>query len=336
VGLLLESILLTCGVHHIFLAAPKGDKLFANLYLQSLLTESESIPYDLVKMIHNAAFALAQDPFQNTDQRIPRLFTLVRWFTPWLGIDFSNGKNQSQTKTPSLRTGKEFVDVFTSKFSGLLQSWETRQDRILQEEIDELRSTVSQLFSTTEFDPDMIDLVFRKKKRDCLTLDMRDILLYFIQDKIQEIHRIEIPSVPIPCQWAAHKPADLKLFCGSDKSLYPGWRQNTVADFIRSDSQKENLDILGLLKNPIAAEIEMTFGSPSDKSRKILLREIFQYLDKAFKFRPDKIWTDSELYRNIQKAITGISDKSEKEIARFASTWKCESFEEYMRIVSLF
>jgi hypothetical protein len=106
-----------------------------------------------------------------------------------------------------------------------------------------------------------------------------------------------------------------------------------MMDFIRDNTRRLKSAIRSLLKDPIASEIEMALSL--EWSEGIFLREVFQYLDKAFKFRPDNTWTSSQLYINIQIAIAGISDKSEKEIAKLASTWKCESFEEYMQIVSL-
>jgi hypothetical protein len=86
------------------------------------------------------------------------------------------------------------------------------------------------------------------------------------------------------------------------------------------------------LSNPIAAEIEVVLGVPGAVSA----REILEYLDRSFNFKPDNVWIDSELYKNIKIAIFGITAKSEKATAIFASTWKSETFEEYMKIVSLF
>jgi hypothetical protein len=59
-------------------------------------------------------------------------------------------------------------------------------------------------------------------------------------------------------------------------------------------------------------------------------------LDKLFKFKVESVWVNSNLYKQINLVVSGITQKFERDIAILASTWKCSSFEQYMEIVSLF
>jgi hypothetical protein len=135
-------------------------------------------------MIHHVAYVMAKAPFQDIDLNSFRLATLARWFTPWLGIDLLDGVNRSETKYESIRKGKEFTEIFNFKYLGVLKEWEKRQTPILNDEIEELKLTLSELLLTTALDSDMIDVVLRKDRRKLLSSGTIDPLLFCIQDKI--------------------------------------------------------------------------------------------------------------------------------------------------------
>jgi hypothetical protein len=123
-----------------------GEDIFANLYLQAVLLDCKSVPQQLVKMIHNVAFALAQNPLEDTELKIPRKFALMRWFYPWLGIDLLDGEERSQIEYEYLRKGKAFLELFNSKFPIALKSWERRKVSVPQDEISTSLSMLSHFY----------------------------------------------------------------------------------------------------------------------------------------------------------------------------------------------
>jgi hypothetical protein len=335
---LLLSIQFSSRLFNSYIGTPNGVNIFADHYLQPVLMESDPIPIDLVKMMRHAAFTIAQT-FTSSDSigtgdSIPRILAIARWFEPWNGFNIADGAYFIDCgKRLLLKKGKSFIQFFTDKKNAIELS--SKRD-ISEEEISQWRSSIEMIFPFIELDSDMIDILFRKNKSKLVDPSVHNMILFCIQHKLKEIFRVLIPEVPVPSQWQSESEVQ-KLFCGSDKSLYPQWRQKAMETLLNSENNKSGGSVIaGLLKNPIAAEIEVVLGFSSKNSGAVSAREIFEYLDRSFNFKTDKIWMESELYKNIKKAISGITAKSEKATAILASTWKCETFEEYMRIVSLF
>jgi hypothetical protein len=320
-----------------------GASIFANCYLQPVMLQCDSIPVELIKMIHSAAFALCQskDSADEEGVTVPRISALTRWFTPWFGLDFrgswDNNTMTIQEKKGFFRSGKEFVSLFGRNLARKLKCWNLgeRDSPVPCYEIDNFMSTIINLFSTTELDFDMIDLILRNNIAKLLDQSLFRILIFCLQSEIRKLFRVIIPEVSVPCEWVK-KSENQKIFSGVDKAIYPWWRQQAMQTLLGLEKYKAETVIMSLLKDPIATEIEFVLDFFKGKSRPGILQELFRYLDKIFKFKPEKTWLQSELFRIIEKAIAGITAKSEKATAIFASTWKCETFEEYMRIVSLF
>jgi hypothetical protein len=351
VATLLDSIYFCTAIYDKFLRSPNGAILFANFYLPTMLLDNDgsSIPVGLFEMAHHAVYAYTQCPnpkhFGEDHPIIARRFTLARWFTPWIGIDLSDRHIKSPNLVP-YHSGRQFLELFKAEYAKTMQILNIGSSRTLpvsESDIDRFKTSVVKLFEATELDLDMMENIFRPTTKTKFQPDssMRGLLLYCIQNEMPKLYNIEIPKVAsIPSEWfKASSVEDPKYFTGSDKSLYPAWRQSTMESLLLSTSSKEYAKTLiySFLKSPILAEVQLAIDiSSRSSSRKRILCEIFQYLDKAFKFKTDKQWMGSDLYKNIQQAISGISDSSEKEVAKIASTWKCQTFEMYMEIVSLF
>jgi hypothetical protein len=340
VSALLQGIDSISTMFETLILSANGANIFANSYLQECLDQSTSV--ELVKTIRNAAFALAQSPqsleSDSNDYPIQRISAITRWFSPWMGIDLLVNDDRDK-KDGSFITGRDFIGIFQSILYSTKQSVNL-QERVLsvsKQEIDGFKESIADLFSKTELDADLIDIIFQENKSKIVDPDIYDILMYCIQDEISNIYKITIPEVPVPTEWLIKIPADEKFFTGSEKSMYPRWRQMTVNYLLGLESGHTVTALRSLLKNPIASEIDLALGFSSAKSTESgLLLKTFEYLDKIFKFKPHQTWFDSELYKTIQTVVSGITDKDEKKIAKFASTWKCDTFEEYMKIVSLF
>jgi hypothetical protein len=337
VAAFLQSILNTSVSFEKLTDSIDGASVFANCYLQPVILECDSIPIELIKMIYSAAFCLGQSNASLEEEvAIPRLSALTRWFTPWFDLDFSHSGTWT-SKPGFFRSGKEFVSLFKTSLAQTLKSWnlDERDSPVPCYEIGKFMSTIINLFSTTELDYDMIDLILRNNISKLVDPSIFPILLFCIQSEIRTIFKVSILEVPVPKEWVKN-PDNQKIFSGEDKAVYPRWRQQALLNLLGSEKNEAADLLIGLMKDPIATEIDFVLELSKRKSKPGILPEIFSYLDKIFKFKPDKTWLQSELFRIIEKAIAGISDKREKEIAKFASTWKCETFEEYMEIVSLF
>jgi hypothetical protein len=351
----LESVHVTAGTYKRTIAASNGKNIFADYYFHAIPLELNSIPNSLREMIRHVAFVLTESPFKaQLDEDDPvvvsRFFAISRWFTPWLGIDVMDGVDRFQDeKNPWFNSGKDFIKMFKHELSITLKKWDLgkRTTFLSRSEIDTFRLSVLNMFSKTEFDCDMIDICLQKNGKKLVTPEILDILLYCIQREIRQLFHISIPEVPIPNDWLK-EPVNPKFFTGEDVKHYPRWRQYAMKNVLLSETSNDaaTLLILSFLKDPIASEIEVALeiskddssigGKTLQKASKGVLQEVFQYLDKIFKFQPDRSWIESELYRNVQTVISGITVKPEKVKAKFASTWICDSFEEYMKIVSLF
>jgi hypothetical protein len=196
------------------------------------------------------------------------------------------------------------------------------------------------LLAKIDFDQDMLNLAFSELPYDLLDLNMRPALMHFIKCEIENVFNIDLPTFEIPSSWF-QDPLEYKIFNGSDPALYPQRRVFIIGALRKTSTEDKKATLFDHLKNPLLAEVELALETnpTNPKSKKSTSKaqskvyDMFIYLDTRFKLKPEKELLNSDLYKNIQRVISGISDISDINVSVFASTWKC--VEELMKIVSL-
>jgi hypothetical protein len=327
-----------------FIASKNGVKKFAAFIFEGFRDHKQFYPPNFLKMVRNVAYVMAdnlhiEDPIQHT-------YFLARWFAPWLELNILEGilSLLPFVTFPSLGKGVEFIQWFKIKHLSLMSDLETRKSPLAEKEIAAFVKVVSERFDKTEMDLTMIDIIFHKNSKKLIDQNQVNRLLFCIQGSIGQRYKIKIPEVQVPKEWVEERDTVNYLY-DSSPSLYVEWRAKVMEELLKDKENDLVKLVLGFLRNPIARELELSLDLDSKKPQKSApkvgvsrLMEIFQYLDEECKFpiAPNCTWVNSKLFKDIQMVIEGISDASEKEKARYAASWKCETFEEYMKIVSLF
>jgi hypothetical protein len=339
---LIEGIRAARIVFKEFIVAKNGVKKFAAAFFRGFLDRKEHYLIDLLKMIRNVAYVMADTP-EYVEDPLLQTFTIARWFTPWIGIDLLDSSTVMK-RQPNFQKGEEFLNWFEKSYLATMQAWdlEHRKLPVTKQEIKAFQETISSQFEITEVDSVIVDIVFNKNSKKRLEPAKVQILLFCIDAKIAQIFKIKLPDILVPNEWVRERH-DPKYFSGANPVDYPKWRQQAMAQLLAANKENSLSLVLSLLKNPIASEIELSLDISVKKSKKkspkvacCQLMDIFKYLDEAYKFIPDQDWVKSILFQNIETAIHGITDAAAKQKATLASTWKCDSFDEYMNIVSLF
>jgi hypothetical protein len=316
-----------------------GASKFAAVYLEGFLQRKEYYPEDLLRMMRNTAYVIAETPLGFDP--IQHILSLARWFDPWMDMNLLD-KSTVMIIRPTFMTGLGFLKWFNEEHLRMRNEWdlEGMGKPLKTQQIEIFKNTVAHQFEKTEMDLALINVLFYQNSKRLLESDALQILLFCLQNKMGTMYKIRMPEIPVPNDWVKER-YDPKFFTGGNPADYPKWRQEAFSQLLKNQENDAFQTVLNLLKNPIAAEIEIALDLSAKKNKKkapkvsCQLMDIFNYLDAAYKFTPDQDWVESELFRNIGVVIEGIRDAGEKEKATLASTWKCEKFEEYMRIVSL-
>jgi hypothetical protein len=304
-------------------------------------------PDDFIKMVEIAATVISESKFSKCKQlEATRLYAITRWFMPWYGVDFMDGGDHRGKRF--VLTGKDFISMSEKIYAATVKQWnlEKRGTPVTFEETRALKDSILSILDKTDFDKDMVNLAFSKNTDELIDTEVRNVLLYFIKQKLEQVFVIKLPDFHLPQVWFEdHSP--YRQYSGADPGLYPKWRDYAIRTLLSEPQEDKVSQLLSTLNNPLAAELELSLESVAKKVKSkgkkspeisrshFSIQEIFVYLDTQFKFKPENEWISSDLYKNIQVAISGISDQSDRKVAQLASTWKCDSFEEFMRTVNL-
>jgi hypothetical protein len=273
---------------------------------------------------------------------------MTRWFAPWYGLDFSIVQKAHLSK-PFTLTGEHFINSAQILYTCALKSWdlETRDTSVSSAEINQLKTSILSVLAKTEFDQTMASLVFSDIQNPIADADIRNVIMFFIKDEVEQILNVILPEFKLPQKWF-EDPSEFKRYTGVNRSLYPKWRNFAIKILLTSTSDSPIRVIFSTLRNPLSAELKLamqtTTENPKSKKAtemdapKLTLFDLFTYLDTQFKFKdnPNQEVTTDDLRKNLLTIISGISDHRDRKVAKLASTWTCESFEEFMKIVTLF
>jgi hypothetical protein len=337
-----------------FACGYEGSSSFVKGFINGFYNK-EYYPDDFIKMLEIAAYIISDDTsFSNpnlSDSRSPRFSAIARWFTPWYGMDFLDPDTSRQRglirRNKFTLNSKDFLGGFKKLYRGILKKWDldNRVTPVPIEEIEGLKTAVVALLNKTEIDKDIFNLLFSEDDSEqLLSEDLREILLCFIKDELENALNVKLtPEFKLPKIWFQN-PLEYKFFSGNHPELYPKWRDYAMETILKTDTQDKISQILNIVSNPLAAELELYLETyklkkKKKKSLKVTgkpLYGLFVYLDTQFKFKPDLNIIDHELHKNIEILISGISHPEDRKVAKLASTWKFETFDEYMKIVALF
>jgi hypothetical protein len=341
---LVHSLKLSATFYYTLIAEKNGEFWFSIATIEGFGALKDNYPHDLLRLIKSVAYVVANPKFsvsrgQDVDLRIK---AMCRWFAPWYGLDIST--EQSKKVRDVFMSANELCDAVSLEFKKTFSLWDldNRDNPVTTQEIQTLKTSIENLFMKTEFDSEMIKLVFGENSNKLMSPESYEAVSFCIKDELERNFQVKLPEAPVPTKWL-HNPSEFKILTGSNKILYAKWRSYAMRQILTYQKEAAFETLMSLIRNPIAAELELALDASSKRAGKherrvpkVGLFEVFNYLDSAFKYKEDAIWMQSELYKRIETVISGITEKGEKERALLASTWKCLSFEEYMEIVSLF
>jgi hypothetical protein len=310
----------------------------------------EYFPEEFMKMVEIAALTITSTEFiakNPSPLQACRLIVIARWFQPWYGMVFLMPVQDHKSRKGFALKGKDFIEGFKILYAAAMKKWDfdNREDRLSMDDISVLKKSVLAMIRKTEFDTDLMSVIFAEHSEDLLENRARDLLLYLINDELELTLKLTHPKVK-SLNLLFPDPTEYRHYSGRCPDLYPKWRDFAIRNLLNSKIEDTVTHIFTLLQQPLSAELDLALENCKKKSKarkssantkpSKKLYDIFIYSDAQFKFKPEKDWLNSDRHRNIQILISGISGDNDKNVANLASTWKSQSFEEFLSIVALY
>jgi hypothetical protein len=272
-----------------------------------------------------AAFAISRDDREYLGTRVQ---AMRNWFMPWYGQDLVTGvfKPLMTLRDLEIAIIAELDDCYIDFFD--LEGKESLEKSL------KIFDFLKEMFTRTEFNAEFIDVLIRDNSKYSGSGEFIDVLVCFFTPELALFLAIDLPFTEFAELWF-RDPLKLNRYNGIDRSIYPKWRYHAMRLLLQSDNKDSRGALIrSILRKPLVSELQKTLNRKHSMKKSFVVSEIFLYLDEAFQFKVDSAWIESDLHKNIQLVISGINSESEKEIAILASTWKCASFEQYMKLVN--
>jgi hypothetical protein len=291
-------------------------------------------------LLQNAAFVLSQPSFDNEEEiNDVRIRAIARWFKPWYDIDLLSNSPSDGKQEDMITNMSEFESAVNAELENILR-FDDLDYPLDAVDFQDIHDVFNKVFARTEISLEFIDLILRKNNFNNCSNNFEDAVIFFVTMSVEAALGIDLSETPLPWDYI-DDPLKLTCFDGTNSDRYHLWRNYAMKRLMAEESGDKAACLKSLLTDPILSELDIALDAKRGKAPKLEtaetgVLEIFTYLDKTFKFKVDPIWGKSDLYKRIKTVVSGISNKSEKDKAVLASTWKCSSFEQYMEIVSFF